>query len=484
MVIQGRYELRKLLGQGGMGSVWAAWHRGLRVEVALKFIDASGANHEEMLNRFTHEAGAVARIKSPHVVSVMDHGFDEEHQLPFIAMEMLVGEDLLGRIERESRLPIRETVEIIRQGLRGLAKVHEAGVVHRDIKPDNLFLCQDDELLVKLLDFGIAKAELGQNAALRTGAGAILGTPAYMSPEQARGTGAVDHRSDLYSMGVVAFHAMIGQPPFESVGLGELLLMINSSPIPSPRALRDEISPALEAWFQRALAKTPEDRFQTAREMSQALVATQEGEAPSATISRQMMFSSLPEAFAARGQEPPPAPTPAPESLLPAAPESLLPAAPSVAPPAPAIGGATVSPPPPRLLGWVLAGAGVGGVLLAGALGLSNLSASRGGASLAASATMPRVSAETAAPSAPPPASELVPPGAPPAPSASSPLTTSLPAASAPSATALASTPPAPTPVAGPANPQGSKTTGRTKTGGASTRAPIDDLSKLNITRK
>jgi serine/threonine-protein kinase len=278
MVIQGRYELRRLLGQGGMGSVWCAWHYGLQAEVALKFVtDAPPGELEDLLARFTREASAVARIKSPHVVTVHDHGFDEEHKVPFLAMELLSGESLGDRIDRERRLPLADTVNIVRQVLRGLGKAHEAQVVHRDLKPDNLFLCKDDELLVKILDFGIAKTgfqlELKGASSAPTQPGTIMGTPYYMSPEQALGNKVVDHRSDLYAIGVVAYHCLAGVPPFDSTGLGELLMMINSDPPPPLRKFRQDIPEPIEQWFTKALAKAPADRFQDAKQMSAALGA-------------------------------------------------------------------------------------------------------------------------------------------------------------------------------------------------------------------
>jgi serine/threonine-protein kinase len=275
-VIQGRYELRRVLGQGGMGSVWVAWHQGLQIEVALKFItDAPPGEQEDLLARFTREASAVARIKSPHVVTVLDHGFDEEHQVPFLAMELLTGESLGDRIDRERQLPIADTVNIVRQVLRGLAKAHEAQVVHRDLKPDNLFLCRDDELLVKILDFGIAKTgfdlELKGASSAPTQPGTLMGTPYYMSPEQTLGNKVVDHRSDLYAIGVVAYHCLAGVPPFDSTGLGELLMMINSDEAPRLRTYRPDVPEPLEQWFVKALAKAPGARFQDAKQMSAAL---------------------------------------------------------------------------------------------------------------------------------------------------------------------------------------------------------------------
>jgi hypothetical protein len=354
ILIQGRYRLVRLLGQGGMGSVWAAWHQGLQIEVALKFVETGSNRPEEAVARFAREAGAAARIKSPHVVSVMDHGFDEEHQRPFIAMELLHGESLGDRLRREHQLPVGDVADIVRQALRGLGKAHEARVIHHDLKPDNIFLCRDEDLTVKILDFGIAKTsfqmDLTAPSAPQTRTGDILGTPYYMSPEQTMGNRTVDTRSDLYSMGVVAYHCLAGTPPFNSTGLGELLVMINTQPVPSLRAFRSDVPEAIERWVLRSLAKAPDTRFQTAKEMSAALVAALDGVAPASLFPE----SAWPSSYPSSGSAPsPPVLDPAGGEPTPTAP---LPAGVVIRPPdAPGEAPAGLAAPPPVLLAEALA---------------------------------------------------------------------------------------------------------------------------------
>ncbi|MFS8070724.1 MAG: serine/threonine-protein kinase, partial [Byssovorax sp.] len=193
-VIAGRYRLVSQLGQGGMGSVWRADHMSLSSPVAIKLIDPEIARRPEMLERFQREAQSSAALRSPHVVQIFDYGVDEG--VPYIAMELLEGESLAGRIARLGRLPYADTVRVVSHVGRALAKAHEAGVIHRDLKPDNVFLVKnDDKEIAKVLDFGIAKI-LGNGPGSAKGnatrTGSILGTPSYMSPEQAQGTKTID----------------------------------------------------------------------------------------------------------------------------------------------------------------------------------------------------------------------------------------------------------------------------------------------------
>jgi serine/threonine-protein kinase len=278
-----------MLGQGGMGSVWAAWHITLNIEVAVKFIDTQLVSSPDAWSRFSQEAMAAAKIKSPHVVSILDFGTDEQHR-PYIAMELLQGEALASLLDREQALPLPMVARIIQQTCKGLARAHTARIVHRDIKPDNLFLCEDDEdFLLKILDFGIAKMAV-RGLTHRTGTGQVLGTPLYMSPEQAYGNKPVDHRSDLYSLAVVAYRCVTGHVPFNSDGVGELIVAITSrEPLP-PSRFRAGLPPAIDAWFRRALHKEPAQRFASAREMSDAF-AVACGLAPSANSTAQ--FAAL-----------------------------------------------------------------------------------------------------------------------------------------------------------------------------------------------
>lgn len=272
-VIAGRFRLIRELGRGGMGSVWIAHHQSLEVDCAVKFISAEIATVPGALARFEREAKAAAQLKSPNVVQVHDFGVTQEGQA-FIAMELLVGEDLGKRLERVGRLDPRSTHHIISEVARALSKAHAFGIVHRDLKPDNIFLAKDDDReLVKVLDFGIAKATTGDsfgNSTTRTGA--LLGSPNFMSPEQAQGNKTVDHRSDLWSLAVVAYECITGQLPFESTALGDLLMKIMVGPIPIPSQAA-QVPPGFDAWWLKAASRNPDERFQSAREFASALGA-------------------------------------------------------------------------------------------------------------------------------------------------------------------------------------------------------------------
>ena len=273
-----------------MGSVWAAWHITLNVEVAVKFIDPQYVSNPDAWSRFSQEAMAAAKIKSPHVVGVLDFGTDDHHR-PYLAMELLQGEELASLLDREPTLPIPMVSRILNQACKGLARAHSARIVHRDIKPDNLFLCEDEDgFHLKILDFGIAKMGNVGISTHRTGTGQVLGTPLFMSPEQAYGNRPVDHRSDLYSLAVVIYRCLTGYVPFESDGVGELIVAITTQIPRPPSHLRAGLPPGLDPWFQRALAKEPELRFRNAKEMADSF-AVACGLVPSAESTAQ--FSAL-----------------------------------------------------------------------------------------------------------------------------------------------------------------------------------------------
>jgi len=272
LTIAERYRLLSRLGQGGMGSVWRAEHLTLRSQVALKRIDTEFAKSPDAVERFEREAQAAASLRSTHVVQILDHGVDGG--VPYIAMELLEGESLAQRLERVRRLPPNRTLSIITQVGRAMTRAHDAGIVHRDLKPDNIFIVPEgDDEVVKVLDFGIAKrtvSEADSGSASNTRTGALLGTPFYMSPEQARGNKRIDHRSDLWSMGVIVFECLTGFRPFDSEGLGDLLLKICSDPAPVPSTF-SSLPKSFDDWCTRALARDPARRFQSARELVDAL---------------------------------------------------------------------------------------------------------------------------------------------------------------------------------------------------------------------
>jgi serine/threonine protein kinase len=276
-LVAGKYRLIREIGRGGMGAVWEAQHATLGTLVAVKFIDASYAESHEARTRFDNEARAAASLQSKHAIQIHDHGVEDGR--PYIVMELLIGEALDKRLDRLGRLSLHETARILLQVCRGLGRAHERGITHRDLKPENIFLVRgedddgDDEQ-AKILDFGIAKMRsadgmTGLTSGTKTGA--VLGTPYFMSPEQARGLKEIDHRSDLWSLGVIAYKCVIGVLPFEGQAIGDLLVKICTSPAPVPSQRNPELPPSFDAWFARTMEKEPERRFQSAGELAEGL---------------------------------------------------------------------------------------------------------------------------------------------------------------------------------------------------------------------
>ncbi|HVR18591.1 MAG TPA: serine/threonine-protein kinase [Polyangiaceae bacterium] len=270
-ILAGRYRLEARLGAGGMGAIWRAEHMTLKAPVAVKLIDRDAVPDEDTMARFLREAQAAATLRSPHVVQIIDYGVDGK--VPFIVMELLEGENLAQRLKRMRRLSRQETARVLTQVGRAVQRAHEGGVVHRDLKPENVFLVRnEDDEIAKVLDFGVAKLEranLGTEGT-RTRTGSILGTPYYMSPEQAQGNKTVDYRSDLWALGVIAFECIIGKRPFYSDGLGDLVLTIcvRDLPVPSDTA---PVPLGFDKWFARACNREPGQRFQSARELTEGL---------------------------------------------------------------------------------------------------------------------------------------------------------------------------------------------------------------------
>jgi serine/threonine-protein kinase len=270
LVIADRFRLNRVVGRGGMGSVWHATHLGLDIPCAVKFIEGHYALVPEAQTRFEREAKAAANLRSPHVVQILDHGVWQG--VPYLAMELLEGEDLGQRLKRIERMHPKDMCLIVSQVARALTKAHQMGIVHRDLKPDNIFLVKDDDReIAKVLDFGIAKLT-GAVEGSSTKTGAMLGTPYYMSPEQAQGTKAVDHRSDLWSMGVIVFRALTGALPFESTAIGDLLMRIIVGPIPVPSLGAPWLPPAFDRWWAKAASRDASQRFQSAKELADDLL--------------------------------------------------------------------------------------------------------------------------------------------------------------------------------------------------------------------
>ncbi|RYZ06047.1 MAG: serine/threonine protein kinase [Myxococcales bacterium] len=255
-----------------MGSVWLASDLSLDSTCAIKLVDPDKVGNEEVRVRFQREARAAAQIRSANVVDVFDHGLWQG--VPFIVMEYLQGEDLGARLDRVGRLDLRQTYDIVAQVARALVRAHAMGIVHRDLKPENIFLVPgDDHEVAKVLDFGIAKLDQYSLRDKTTKTGSFMGTPYYMSPEQARGKN-IDWRSDLWALGIIVFQCLTGKPPFESEALGDLMGMILYDPIPRITDRDSSLPPEVEQFWERAINRDRELRFQSAKELADALAET------------------------------------------------------------------------------------------------------------------------------------------------------------------------------------------------------------------
>jgi|HubBroStandDraft_1064217.scaffolds.fasta_scaffold01162_12 eukaryotic-like serine/threonine-protein kinase len=275
LVVAGKFRLDAMIGQGGMGSVWSATHLGLGNRIAIKLVSREFVRSPDALRRFDAEAKAAARLQSRHVVQVYDSGTLDD-ATPYIAMELLSGQNLQGRIEASGPVSLAESVDILAQCCKGLGRAHALGIVHRDIKPDNIFLAQspDDEgYTVKILDFGVAKlSQASDRDGSTTKTGTVLGTPLYMSPEQARGLRGIDHRTDIYSLGLVAYTMLTGRVAFNGESFGDILLKICTEPLPKLSASVN-VPPSLESWFGHVCARDPAARCASTQEFIETLRA-------------------------------------------------------------------------------------------------------------------------------------------------------------------------------------------------------------------
>lgn len=275
LVIGNKYELVRPLAEGGMGSLWVAHHGDLEVDVAVKFMAEELADDDTGRRRFRREAKAAAKLRSPHVAQVLDFGVEDD--TPYIVMELLEGRDLAHLLEQEGPLSPKRTEEILTQLGRALKLAHDHGIVHRDLKPSNVFVARvGDERVVKILDFGIAKQSAPEATGDTTQTGAVVGSPRYMSPEQTVGE-PVDHRSDLWSLAVMTFQMLTLSRPFDGQTVGRVISRVCSRPPPTAEALDVELPPAFDAFFERALHKNRERRFQSVQELLDAFGALAEG---------------------------------------------------------------------------------------------------------------------------------------------------------------------------------------------------------------
>jgi serine/threonine-protein kinase len=302
--IGGKYRLGRRLATGGQGSIWIAEHIQLGSHVAIKFMDFAHISSPAALTRFEREAKAAARLRHQNLVHVEDVGV--EGGIPYLVMELFEGEDLFKRLKTVGRLSVDETARITNQVARGLRRLHEAGYVHRDLKPGNIFLARSDEgeEVVKILDFGIVKksgGDLGEG----TKTGEFVGSPHYMSPEQIQNVKDIDSRSDLWSLAVVMFRVLTGQLPFPGDGIGAVVANIIGGAVRRPSEIVPTLSPSIDAFFERALTRDPNRRFASAIEMAEAFARAAGVRAPMPSIMDSAMGLELPPSAGPSG--PPPA---------------------------------------------------------------------------------------------------------------------------------------------------------------------------------
>ena len=269
MIVANKYQLVRKIGAGAMGEVWAARHKTLDEEVAIKLVvlDVDHGDGRSAASRFLLEARVAAQLsrKTRHIVAVTDHG--QDGALGYLVMELLAGEPLDSRSARTGPVSVSEAATMVTQIARGLDVAHGEGIVHRDLKPANVFVTLDEEgnMVAKIVDFGIAKLrrDLGRKAAHETQRGFLLGTPAYMSPEQVRGK-PIDHRADVWALAVIAYHLVTGEFPFDGESVEEVLERIRGGQPTPIRNRWPSAPPVLGDFFARAFASRVQDRFQSA----------------------------------------------------------------------------------------------------------------------------------------------------------------------------------------------------------------------------
>ncbi len=490
-ILAEKYRIIRQIGQGGMGAVFEGENVRIRRRVAIKTLHAAVSMKDDVIQRFEREAQAAGRIGSEHIVEVLDMG-----ELPdstrYMVMEFLEGQTLGERIVKQGRIPPRDMVPIMSQLLEGLDAAHKAGIIHRDLKPANVFLCSGrggSADFVKILDFGVSKFNvLNDEEMSMTRTGAVVGTPYYMSPEQAKGARSIDHRADLYSAGVMLYEAITGQVPFSAETFNELIFKIALESPPPPEQFVPNLDPAFSALLRKAMSRDVGERFQSAAELRSALEAWEKGAPPAATSP-----STTTQALALPGPRGPAlggtvalsaAPQPRPLSggtvaMGPASPAGALAPVPQAPGPSGMDTLAVTRIAAPKLNVWLFVVVFLGSLLLGG--GAFVLYA------FTAPAPKPVGTAKTPAATAQPEAT-AAPASASGAPSASSPEPTALPpttasalvldATSAPSAPTAG---PPPTTPAGPARPTGTLprptgTPAATATAPATpTGRPIDD---------
>jgi tRNA A-37 threonylcarbamoyl transferase component Bud32 len=313
-VVAGKYRIESVIGEGGMGAVFAATHMLTGKRVALKWMLPELASDEAAVQRFVREAQAAGRIDHTNIVDIYDVG--EHEGSTFLVMEYLHGDTLAKAVESGS-LDARQVIQLLLPAMRGVAAAHKTGVIHRDLKPDNIFLCRESDgayLEPKVLDFGISKVQSsgteGQasNNMRLTRTGAVMGTPYYMSPEQIRGSSEVDQRTDVYAFGVILYEALTGRVPFDADAYSALILEIATGTPKRPRELRPELPEALDRVVMKAMAREPGDRYQSVDALARALEPFADGVTfrvdraePTGSQQSRQQFGTATTPFAAEG---------------------------------------------------------------------------------------------------------------------------------------------------------------------------------------
>ncbi|HEU4610898.1 MAG TPA: serine/threonine-protein kinase, partial [Kofleriaceae bacterium] len=278
----GNYRVTQKVSVGGMGTVYRAEHALIGKPAAVKVLHPELRSNEEVVQRFFNEAKATTQIKHPGIVEIFDFGYLDSGD-GYIVMEFLDGESLARRLETSGPFSEGEAAILMKRVCSALGAAHAKGIIHRDLKPDNIFLCPDPDAPTgerpKLLDFGIAKLHVGLGGPTSaTKTGAVMGTPTYMSPEQCKGTGDLDARSDLYSLGCIFYEMLTGKPPFDNMTAGELIgAHLFIQPV-SPRTSGTTISDAAEALTMQLLDKQPAKRVQSAGELGRRFAELAQGQ--------------------------------------------------------------------------------------------------------------------------------------------------------------------------------------------------------------
>jgi serine/threonine-protein kinase len=380
----GNYEVKRKLGEGGMGAVYLAEHPLIGKKVALKVLHAEFASNDDVVSRFFNEAKAVNDIQHPNIVDIIDYGVIPRagaEAMVYFIMEFLGGRSLADIVRNESPLAPERALRVSLQIADALGASHRANIVHRDLKPDNVILInrRREPDFVKVLDFGIAKLTGDQPGSRRTRTGIVMGTPAYMSPEQCEGRGEVDHRTDVYALGILLYEMLTGRVPFEGEGYGEVLVQHLTQAPQKPSTIRGLIPPHIEAVCLRALEKRADDRYPSMDEFMRALadpVSYVEGAGGVQHFTTANLGAPQATPYPAHQIAPP---TPLPTQLAPATPAGMSPPTPLPQPnphqaswPSPVPGAPTVAGTSSRKLPLILvavlaiAGLAVAGIVLMG----------------------------------------------------------------------------------------------------------------------